>query len=209
MNYPVFTNDSLTMMYESIRGALAADDAAEEQATNRDFAFVRRRIGKSTRPISRLRCSSAECFSTSIDWFEGRVSCRSNDAGVHECYIFRIIFSGRKPASGSDPKSSGVTTLVIALPLATVPDRRIGVMAAPPIPRSALVGNYRILRYVGHIASDGDPALAILACQRLRKRLSAPRPPAKAKYFWKTSRRGGPEPCGQGRPRFAAYVRGA
>jgi hypothetical protein len=27
MNYPAFTNDSLTMMYEGIRGALAADDS--------------------------------------------------------------------------------------------------------------------------------------------------------------------------------------
>ena len=27
MNYQAFTNDSLTMMYEAIRGALAADDA--------------------------------------------------------------------------------------------------------------------------------------------------------------------------------------
>jgi hypothetical protein len=27
MNYPAFTNDNLTMMYEGIRGALAADDA--------------------------------------------------------------------------------------------------------------------------------------------------------------------------------------
>jgi hypothetical protein len=27
MNYPAFTNDSLTMMYAGIRGALAADDA--------------------------------------------------------------------------------------------------------------------------------------------------------------------------------------
>jgi hypothetical protein len=27
MKYPAFTNDSLTMMYEGIRGALAADDA--------------------------------------------------------------------------------------------------------------------------------------------------------------------------------------
>ncbi len=26
MNYQAFTNDSLTMMYESVRGALAADD---------------------------------------------------------------------------------------------------------------------------------------------------------------------------------------
>ena len=31
MNYPAFTNDSLTMMYEAIRGALAADDALKRQ----------------------------------------------------------------------------------------------------------------------------------------------------------------------------------
>jgi len=31
MNYAALTNDSLTMLYEAVRGALAADDAAEEQ----------------------------------------------------------------------------------------------------------------------------------------------------------------------------------
>ena len=31
MNYAAFTNDSLTMMYEAVRGALADDDAAERQ----------------------------------------------------------------------------------------------------------------------------------------------------------------------------------
>jgi hypothetical protein len=31
MNYAAFTNDSLTMMYEGIRGALAADDALKRQ----------------------------------------------------------------------------------------------------------------------------------------------------------------------------------
>ena len=31
MNYPAFTNDSVTMMYEGIRGALAADDARKRQ----------------------------------------------------------------------------------------------------------------------------------------------------------------------------------
>ena len=30
MNYQAFTNDSLTMMYQGIRGALAADDALSE-----------------------------------------------------------------------------------------------------------------------------------------------------------------------------------
>jgi hypothetical protein len=31
MNYQAFTSDSLTMMYEGIRGALAADDALKRQ----------------------------------------------------------------------------------------------------------------------------------------------------------------------------------
>jgi hypothetical protein len=30
MNYQAFTNDSLTMMYEGVRGALGADDAQKE-----------------------------------------------------------------------------------------------------------------------------------------------------------------------------------
>jgi hypothetical protein len=31
MNYQAFTNDSLTMMYEGSRGAMAADDALKRQ----------------------------------------------------------------------------------------------------------------------------------------------------------------------------------
>jgi len=31
MNYRAFSNDSLTMMYEAVRGALAADDALVRQ----------------------------------------------------------------------------------------------------------------------------------------------------------------------------------
>jgi hypothetical protein len=31
MNYQAFTNDSLTMLYEGIRGAMAADDALKRQ----------------------------------------------------------------------------------------------------------------------------------------------------------------------------------
>ena len=37
MNYPAFTNDSLTMMYEGIRGALAADDALKRQGMRARF----------------------------------------------------------------------------------------------------------------------------------------------------------------------------
>jgi len=37
MNYPAFTNQSLTMMYEGIRGALAADDAFEKEGRESPF----------------------------------------------------------------------------------------------------------------------------------------------------------------------------
>ena len=37
MNYPAFTNDSLTMMYEGIRGALAADDALKRHGRGPRF----------------------------------------------------------------------------------------------------------------------------------------------------------------------------
>jgi hypothetical protein len=37
MNYQAFTNDSLTMMYEGVRGALAADDALSGLGEERRF----------------------------------------------------------------------------------------------------------------------------------------------------------------------------
>ena len=37
MNYQAFTNDSLTMMYEGIRGALAADEALKDQGEEPRF----------------------------------------------------------------------------------------------------------------------------------------------------------------------------
>ena len=37
MNYQAFTNDSLTMMYEGVRGALASDDATKAQGGETRF----------------------------------------------------------------------------------------------------------------------------------------------------------------------------
>jgi hypothetical protein len=37
MNYRAFTNDSLTLMYEAVRGALAADDALKRQESETKF----------------------------------------------------------------------------------------------------------------------------------------------------------------------------
>jgi hypothetical protein len=37
MNYQAFTNDSLTLMYEAVRGALAVDDALKRQESETKF----------------------------------------------------------------------------------------------------------------------------------------------------------------------------
>jgi hypothetical protein len=37
MNYEAFTNDSLTMMYEAVRGALTADDALKAEGEKPRF----------------------------------------------------------------------------------------------------------------------------------------------------------------------------
>ena len=65
MNCQAFTNDSLTMMYEAIRGAMAADDALKRRVWQSGSALGRRPTGKSTPLISSRKCSSAECVSMS------------------------------------------------------------------------------------------------------------------------------------------------
>jgi hypothetical protein len=37
MDYQAFTNESLTMIYEAVRGALAADDTVERQGGDPKF----------------------------------------------------------------------------------------------------------------------------------------------------------------------------
>jgi len=37
MNYQAFTNDSLTLMYEAVQGAMAADDALKRQESEIKF----------------------------------------------------------------------------------------------------------------------------------------------------------------------------
>jgi hypothetical protein len=85
MNYQAFTNDSLTMMYEAIRGALAADDALKRQVWQSDSAFGRRPTGESTPPISSRKCSSAECVSRSS--IGQKISRRVNpvDSQIESC----------------------------------------------------------------------------------------------------------------------------
>jgi hypothetical protein len=56
MNYEAFSNDSIMMMYEGVRGALGADDALKGKVEKLGFAFVKCPAGKTMRLI----CSCAE-----------------------------------------------------------------------------------------------------------------------------------------------------
>jgi hypothetical protein len=71
MNYPAFTSESLTMMYEGIRGALAADDALE-----RDHRFPVFRVRDTPEWKRHAAALEAEMLKRGmsfqlIDWFEG------------------------------------------------------------------------------------------------------------------------------------------
>ena len=71
MNYPAFTNESLTMMYEGIRGALAADDALEKD--HREPVFrVRDTLDwkKHAAALEAEMLKRGMSFQL-IDWFEG------------------------------------------------------------------------------------------------------------------------------------------
>ena len=72
MNYQAFTNDSLTMMYEGIRGALAADDALERD--NRDPRFRVRETPDWKKHATDLETEMLKrgMFFKVIDWFEGQ-----------------------------------------------------------------------------------------------------------------------------------------
>ena len=64
MNYQAFTNHSLTMMYNGVRGALAADDALSDFGAECKFRIRQTRAGKRTLLLSKPKCSSGECFSS-------------------------------------------------------------------------------------------------------------------------------------------------
>jgi len=56
MNYQAFTNDSLTMMYAAVRGALAADDAAERHGRDPRSRSAIRQNGRNTQRTWNLKC---------------------------------------------------------------------------------------------------------------------------------------------------------
>ena len=72
MNYPVFTNDSLTMMYEGIRGALAADDALNRQDQETRFRVRETPDWKKHAADLETEMLKRGMFFEVIDWFEGQ-----------------------------------------------------------------------------------------------------------------------------------------
>ena len=60
MNYQAFTNDSLTMMYESVRGALAADEALKRQGMGTRFRVRETPDWKLHAAELETECSGAE-----------------------------------------------------------------------------------------------------------------------------------------------------
>jgi hypothetical protein len=74
MNYLAFTNDSLTMMYEAIRGALAADDSLEGLGEEPKFKVRDTREWKKHAADLEAEMLRRGMHFDVIDWAEGQES---------------------------------------------------------------------------------------------------------------------------------------
>ena len=74
MNYRAFTNDSLTMMYESVRGALACDDALAAQGEERRFRVRETPDWKKHAADLESEMLKRGMFFAIIDWSEDQAS---------------------------------------------------------------------------------------------------------------------------------------
>ena len=74
MNYQAFTNDSLTMMYEGIRGALAADDALTRQGMETRFRVRETSDWKKHAADLEAEMLKRGMFFEVIDWSEDQAS---------------------------------------------------------------------------------------------------------------------------------------
>lgn len=72
MNYQAFTNDSLTMMYEAVRGALAADDSVERQGGDPKFKVRDTPDWKQHAADLEAEMLQRGMLFTVIDWHEGQ-----------------------------------------------------------------------------------------------------------------------------------------
>jgi hypothetical protein len=74
MNYGAFSNDSLAMMYEAVRGALTTDDALEQQ--NHSPAFRVRDTPEWKKHAANLESEMLRrgMILNVIDWHEGQAT---------------------------------------------------------------------------------------------------------------------------------------
>jgi hypothetical protein len=72
MNYESFTNDSLTMMYEGIRGALEVDDALKGQGQEARFLIRETPDWKQHAGNLESEMLRRGMFFDVIDWQEGQ-----------------------------------------------------------------------------------------------------------------------------------------
>ena len=81
MDYQAFTNDTLTMMYAAVRGALAADDAAERQGGEPTFKVRDTPEWKKHAADLESEMLRRGMLFEIIDWAEGQDPCRFRVSG--------------------------------------------------------------------------------------------------------------------------------
>ena len=74
MNYRAFNNDSLTVMYESVRGALASDDAMAAQGEERRFRVRETPDWKQHAADIETEMLKRGMFFAVIDWSEDQAT---------------------------------------------------------------------------------------------------------------------------------------
>jgi hypothetical protein len=81
MNYQAFTNDSLTMMYNGVRGALAADDALSDLGAECKFRVRETQEWKVHAAALEAEMVSRGMLFDVIDWSEDQCVGREESAG--------------------------------------------------------------------------------------------------------------------------------
>jgi len=76
MDYQAFTNASLTMMYEGVRGALAADDALKQQGQETRFRVRETPEWKKHAAALEAEMLKREMSFEVIDWSENQAKLR-------------------------------------------------------------------------------------------------------------------------------------
>jgi hypothetical protein len=74
MDYPRFTNENLTMMYEAVRGPLAADDTVERQGGEPKFKAGETPDWKKHAAELKGKMLKRGMMFEVIDWHEGQAA---------------------------------------------------------------------------------------------------------------------------------------